>query len=47
MDTVYKGFIIPDNKYFLTDTGYNYSHRLLILFRGIQYYLQETMRYGL
>ena len=47
MDTVQKGFIIPDNKYLLADAGYNYSHRLLTPFRGIRYHLQETTRHGL
>ena len=35
IDTVQKGFIIPNNKYLLADAGYNYSYRLLMPFRGI------------
>lgn len=47
MDSVRRGFVIPEGKYLLADAGYNCSHRLLTPYRGIRYHLQESARHGL
>ena len=45
--TIHKGFIIPQGQYYLADAGFSNSRRLLVPYRGVRYYLQETARAGL
>ena len=39
-----KGFVIPEDKYYLGDAGYGLSSSVLTPYRGVRYHLQEYRR---
>ena len=45
-DALSKGFVIPNGRFYLADAGYSNSCRLLVLYRGVWYHLQESARLG-
>ena len=36
-----KGFMIPEDRYYLADAGYGNSDALLVPYRGVRYHLRE------
>ena len=40
-DALAKGFSVSEGFYYLADPGYPHCKELLVLFRGVQYHLQE------